>query len=303
MEEKCAMNSSAKSDLDLKRYKSRITVISDEISQDIEHVLMILTNLGINNIEIRSLWGKNIALLNDEEIKDLKKLIDNYSMNVSMLCSPFAKCVLPNSKYDIKNKKSLSRNSEFNLGLFDRIIELSDKLETENIRIFNFLKLGSKKMVNPWKKMIDILVPYIEKAEKLGKTLLLENEHVCFADTIENTLNFFKKMKELNLNSIKLNLDPGNYYSAGEKINPSRFKPFYEMNIVEYMHIKDPIMRIPLIGSKFGVINKGKINYRQIIKQAIQYNFKGFFSLETHVLFNKEKTSIRSLNNLIEIFS
>lgn len=276
---------------------NQLTLISDEMGQDIERVISAIIKFGIKSVEVRQVWGKNIVLFTNDELHKLKKIVNDNGMGFSMISGPFAKCILPNSKGATK-KNSFNRNSNYNLGFFDRLIEISDILETPNIRIFNFFKAGSKINQENWNLMLSILRPYVEQAEKLGKTLMLENEHVCFADTIERTARFFK---EMNNKAIKLNLDPGNFFSAGEPVKPESYETFYENNWVGHMHIKDSKFRIPLVGSKFGVVGKGKIDYLSLIKQAINHGFKGYFSLETHVLKNKWNTSIESLQYLYNI--
>lgn len=268
------------------------------MSQDVIQVIDAINEFGIKDIELRKVWGKNIALFTNEELNKLKKVVNDKGMGFSMISGPFAKCVLPNSKAATSKSNNFNRNVTYNLGFFDRLVEISNILETPNIRIFNFFKAGSKMNQEDWNLMINTLRPYVEQAEKLGKVLMLENEHVCFADTIERTARFFKEMDN---KAMKLNLDPGNFYSAGEPVNPESYEIFYEKNWVGHMHIKDSKFRLPLVGSKFGVVGEGRIDYKKLIKQAIEHGFKGYFSLETHVLKNKWQTSLKSLNYLSSI--
>ncbi|MBD3349974.1 MAG: TIM barrel protein [Candidatus Lokiarchaeota archaeon] len=276
----------------------QLSIITDEICQNIEHVLDISQKYGIKDVELRKVWDKNIANFTDSDLKKLKKLLDERNMGVSMISGPFGKCVLPGSKYAKNNGESFSRNVEYNLGLFERLVEISDILETQNIRVFNFLKMGSEVNEESWKLMMDTIKPYVNKAESLNKVLMLENEHFCFLDTIKNTRRFFN---EIDSNAIKLNLDPGNYYSAGEPTDTKAYEEFYENNWVGHVHVKDPKFKLPFIGGTFGVVGKGKIDYKSLFKQALRHDYDGYFSLETHVLIKKEKTSIRSLENISDM--
>ncbi|TRM79994.1 xylose isomerase, partial [Sulfolobus sp. D5] len=40
--------------------KWNLGIISDEISQDFEHSLKVISELGANFVEIRNLWNKNV---------------------------------------------------------------------------------------------------------------------------------------------------------------------------------------------------------------------------------------------------
>jgi len=48
---------------------SKLSIITDEISQDFEEVLQIAQGFGIKDVEVRGVWGKNIALFEDEDLK------------------------------------------------------------------------------------------------------------------------------------------------------------------------------------------------------------------------------------------
>jgi sugar phosphate isomerase/epimerase len=131
--------------------------------------------------------------------------------------------------------------------------------------------------------------------------LLLENEQITFAETIAHTLRFFDEIG--NSPAIKLNLDPGNFFSAHEPVTPDAYEPFYQRELVAHIHVKDPKFRIPFAGSFFDVVGEGKINYKALFQQAIEHNYTGLFSLETHAPRNKEKISTKSLKNLTEMLT
>ena len=153
-----------------------------------------------------------------------------------------------------------------------------------------------------WREMVNLLKPYAEKAEKKKKILLLENESVAFADTIANTIRF---LDEIDSPAVKLNLDPGNFFSVKQPTTPDAYEVFYKRGWVQHMHIKDARTRILKLHSLFDVVGTGKINYKNIIKQAIDHNYTGYFSLETHAgsnLMQKSVSSLRYLKDVLEKF-
>jgi sugar phosphate isomerase/epimerase len=181
------------------------------------------------------------------------------------------------------------------LGLFDHLIELSDFFKTNNIRIFSFYKTHLTASQEKWQEIVGQLQTYVQKAAELGKVLVLENEHVCYTDNIARTLRL---LEELPSPGLKLNLDPGNFFSARDATNPEAYEVFYQRNLVAHMHIKDPFLFVPVVGAFFGVVGEGKINYQKLLQQAQNHQYKGYFSLETHCVKNKEDTSRKSLKNL-----
>ncbi len=279
-------------------HTNQISVVTDEISQDFEHALDVAAEYNITAIDVRTLWNKNIALLNENELLKMKRALEERNMHVNVITSPFGRCVLPSSRFSTSKKKNLLRNPKFNLGLFERIIEISDFFETPNIRIFSFFQKRKNKVKEKWQEMIELLTPHVKRAEELGKTLLLENDYLLMVANIENTKLFFE---EFNSEALKLILDPGNYYMEGDPTTPEAYSYFYEKDLVKHIHVKDPKYMIPGITGIFTVVGDGKIDYESLFKQAIDFDYKGYFCLETHVLRNKENISKKSLQNMYNL--
>lgn len=277
---------------------NQLTVITDEISQDLDHALDIAQKYKIESVEVRTLWNTNIAFLSDDELTQMQMALEKRKMRLSVVCSPFGKCFLPDSWLANTHINSLTRNPDYNLSLFDRLIYIADFFHTPFIRIFNFLKNGLKVRENEWVSMINNLRPYVERAEKAHKILILENETNTFADTIARTLKLFD---EIQSPALKLNLDPGNFYSIREDTTADAYEIFYEKGLVAHMHVKDPKFHLPFVGSYFHVVGMGKIDYVALFKQAKEHDYTGLFSLETHCPGNREKISLESLDYLHKI--
>jgi sugar phosphate isomerase/epimerase len=279
----------------------QLTVITDELTQDFRQALNVASSVGCKAVEVRKVWNKNIALFTDEDLNRMKKYLDKKNMKVSVISSPLFKCVLPSSKFATNKNASLSRNPNYNMSYFDRIVEIADFFDTPNIRIFNFLKpLLWTPSEEKWREMVELMKPYAKRAENKKKVLLLENESVTFADTIANTIRF---LDEIDSSAMKLNLDPGNFFSVKQSTTTAAYEVFYKRGWVQHMHIKDPRTRILKLHSLFDAVGTGKINYQDIIQQAIDHNYSGYFSLETHAssqLMQKSVASLRFLKELLE---
>ncbi|TFF84534.1 MAG: sugar phosphate isomerase/epimerase [Promethearchaeota archaeon] len=278
-------------------HSKRISVVTDEISQDFDYALDVAAEYGISTVDVRTVWNENIVFLSDDELERMQKALDQRNMQINVITSPFGKCVFPSSRFSTKRKKSLWRNPEFNLELFDRIVEISDFFKTPNIRIFSFFEKRKSKVDDKWEEMINLIKPYVKKAENIGKTLLLENDYMFMVADIEHTIRFFE---DLNSDALQLILDPGNYYMEGDLTTREAYANFYERDLVNHIHVKDPKYMIPGITGIFTVVGKGKINYDSIFKQAIDYGYEGYFCLETHALRNKEQVSRKSLKYMIK---
>ena len=139
----------------------QLSVITDEISQDFEHAIDVAKSYGVKTVDLRKIWDKNIVDFTDDELIRLKEALDKREMKVGVITGPIGKCS--------------SKKASQNLAQFDRIVEISDFFNTPYIRIFS-IKTGLKATEAKWNLMKKLITPIIEKAEKLNKTLLLEND-------------------------------------------------------------------------------------------------------------------------------
>lgn len=276
----------------------QLCVITDEIGQDFEHVLDVVSEFGVKTVDLRKIWNKNIADFTDAELKRLKDALDKKGMHVAVITGPFGKCFLPGARLSNTSKQSYMRNYEYNLKSFDRLVEISDYFDTNLLRIFTFLRMGIDSEEKAWQMMKEFLDPHIKKAEELGKTLLVENDLGMNVGTIKQTKRFFQEYPSEN---VKLILDPGNFYMERDRTDPEAYEYFYDNNLVGHIHVKDPKRKIPFLGALFTAVGEGKIDYEALFKQAFKHDYRGYIALETHSLTKKEEKSKKSLNYLVDL--
>src|SRR5579883_1652287 len=74
----------------------RLSVINDEISQDFDHACSVAANdFGLDWIELRGMWNKNISNLNSSEIAEAQRILDKYKLRVTDIASPLYKSDWP----------------------------------------------------------------------------------------------------------------------------------------------------------------------------------------------------------------
>src|SRR4030081_1595632 len=70
----------------------KIAVISDEISQDFDHACSVIANdFGLQWVELREMWGKNLQASSDVEIAEAQKILAKYNLQVTDIASPLFK--------------------------------------------------------------------------------------------------------------------------------------------------------------------------------------------------------------------
>src|SRR6201985_2394636 len=76
----------------------KIAVISDEISQDFDHACSVIANdFGLQWIELREMWGKNLQTSSDAEIAEAQKILAKYNLQVTDIASPLFKVDWPDA--------------------------------------------------------------------------------------------------------------------------------------------------------------------------------------------------------------
>ena len=188
----------------------RLSVINDEISADFDHACSVAANdFGLQWIELRSMWNKNVTELNADEVDKSRQILEKYKLRVTDIASPLFKVNWPGAPQSKEGPKRDQFHADFDFKHQDevlaRCIELCKAFQTDRIRCFDFWRLDDQK---PYRDAIN---------EKLGEAartcakhniiLLLENEMACNTGSGPEAVAVLKAVREPNF---MLNWDPGN---------------------------------------------------------------------------------------------
>ncbi|QNI35745.1 sugar phosphate isomerase/epimerase family protein [Edaphobacter albus] len=223
----------------------RMAVITDEISQDFGEACETATRqMGLGWVEIRTLWGKNITLLDEKEIAEAKKILKKNQLKITNLGSPLFKVPWPHSDQADNKLGKLDRGSfdnEFGFKQQDEVLErcisLCKQLDTERIRCFDFLALKDQK---PYRDAINAkLRQASEKCEKHKVILVLENEESCNTQTAEQAIEVLKAVPNRNF---MLNWDPANEAAVGGQPFPQGWS-LLPKDRIGHVHCKDVVRK------------------------------------------------------------
>src|SRR5213079_2434460 len=157
----------------------KLSVINDEITQDFGRACEVAAQeFGLQLIEIRGMWGKNIMRLDAKEIDEARKILEKYKLRVSSIASPIFKVDWPGAPLSRFSPKHDQFGADFTFEqqdeLLERGFELMRVFRVDWIRVFDFWRLEDP---TPFRAAIDEkLIEAANKAGKRGVTLLLENE-------------------------------------------------------------------------------------------------------------------------------
>src|SRR6266403_3951072 len=188
----------------------RISVINDELGQDFGRACEVISReFGLEWIELRGMWNKNILKLDANEVAEARRILEKYKLRVTDIASPLFKVDWPDAPKSRFSPKGAKFNADFTYDqqgeVLDRSIELAKAFNTDRVRCFDFWRLDD---VKPYRAAIDAkLLAAAQTAGKKGITLLLENEHACNTATGEEAGRIANAVRS---EYFKLNWDPGN---------------------------------------------------------------------------------------------
>ncbi len=243
----------------------RLAVITDEVSQDLLKVLELVKEFGLSGVEIRSVWNKAPHELEKGDIARIKKLVNDYGMEVCSIASPFLKC-------DYGDESQYQAHLE----ILRRCIDLASELGAPLIRIFTFWR---KPPFPSWGEIVEKLLPAIRLVEGTNLLLGIENEPSTMAT---NARKVVEVLTRLNHPQVKAVWDPGN-----DVFDPDREVPYpdgYETikPWIVHIHIKDGRWHAEEKRFEPTPIGEGEVDYLGQFQALVRDGYKGYLSLETH---------------------
>ena len=258
----------------------KLSVINDEIAADFGRAAEVAAQeFGLQFIEIRALWGKNIMQLDAKEIAEARRILEKYKLRVSSIASPIFKTDWPGAPTSSFSPKRDQFGANFTFEQQDELLgrgfELMRVFRVDRIRIFDFWRLDDPK---PYRAAMDQkLIEAAKKAAKRGVTLLLENEPACNTATGAEAA---RTLDAVRSPSFKLNWDPGNAASRGEIAYPNGYSHLPK-NRIGYMHCKD-VVRTAEGKYEWMKMGGGIIDYVGQYRALKKDGYNGVVSLETH---------------------
>lgn len=256
----------------------RISVITDEISQDFGHACEVAAQqFGMGWVEIRGLWNKNIANLDAKEIDEAIATLKKYDLRVTDIASPLFKTDWPGApKSKVAEHDNFNANFTFDQQgeVLEHCMETAKKFGTDRIRCFDFWRLEDQKPHRA--AMNEELQKAAEKAGKAGLILILENEFACNTATGAEAA---KTLAGVPSKHFMLNWDPGNAARLGEVPFPDGYKGLPKARI-GHCHVKDVAKTEK--GLEWAAMGKGIIDWPGQFAALKRDGFHYAVSLETH---------------------
>jgi sugar phosphate isomerase/epimerase len=260
----------------------KISVISDEISQDFDHACSVIANdFRLQWVELREMWGKNLQASSDAEIAEAQKILAKYKLQVTDIASPLFKVDWPEApKSQYSSKEDMHGAAEVAYKHQDEVIErcisLAKQFKTNKIRCFDFWRIDD---VAPYRAAInEKLRATAEIVGKQGLLLVIENEFACNTATGREAA---KVLAAIPSPRFALNWDPGNAVMRGEMDAFPGGWDLLPKNRIHHCHCKNAVKDASgkIVWSP---VDKGYINWTAQYRALKQVGYRDAVSLETH---------------------
>src|SRR4051812_48227255 len=110
----------------------RLGILTDEVSGNFPEALDWIAERGLKHVEVRTFDGKNVAALNDEQVREVRRQVEARGLFISAVASPLFKCALdptrPVASGDTFGQAEETVEAHFKK--LDRVIAIAKMLET-----------------------------------------------------------------------------------------------------------------------------------------------------------------------------
>jgi len=259
----------------------RVAVINDEITQDFGRACEIAAqDFGMQWIELRGMWNKNIVNLDEKEIAEAGRILKKHKLRVTDIASPLFKCDWPGVPKSKFSPKAAQFGADFSFDQQGEVLERSTRLakafNTDRVRCFDFWRLDD---AAPFRAAMNAkLLDAAKQAGKQGITLVLENEGACNTATGAEAAKVLAAVQSPNL---MLNWDPGNAAGAGEKAYPDGYA-LLPKDRIGHCHCKDAAKAPNGEKYEWASMGRGVIDWAGQFRALKNDGYHFAVSLETH---------------------
>lgn len=252
----------------------RLGVITDEISEDLEHALAVCTELGIRDVELRSIWNTSIVELSDDDLARVESLLRDRGFATCSIASPFLKChIAGDGEATGRTHSASSSTRDEQWGILERSLEIAERLDAPVVRAFSFWRVADPVSVRD--EILDTLRDATERVAAAGKRLGLENEHACNIATGTEAAWYLERIPDRTLGLI---WDPGNIAALGVPPDEAQFRAVADR--IHHVHVKDAKSLVEADG--FTTVGQGVVDWPRQLRQLAGIGYDDVLSIETH---------------------
>lgn len=264
----------------------KISIVTDEISADIETAIELGTEWGIHDFELRGFGAQRVPLFSAFQKQRIRELMEEYDARIVAISPGLFKIACPGKKRErfplqvidanlYKNWHDARSLLNYHMQeLLPASFEYAKEIGAEKIIVFSFTKGAAAPDTVPDEVLVS-LREAAEQAAACGLKLVIEVEDQFWADTGRHTADI---VQAINLPALGVNWDPGNAIAAGDRPYPDGYQAVKEY--IRHVHFKDVIR---LAQGEFRYDINGEIDWPGQIQALVSDGYRGFISVEPHM--------------------
>lgn len=247
----------------------RLSIVTDEISDDLAHALSVCRDLGAKTVELRKVGEQNLVFHDPASLARIRSLLQDGGFQVCSIASPFLKCPLW--------QEESAREQAQEWQILQRSFEIAHYLEAPLVRTFSFLRVEQPETVRS--RVLEVITEATRRTAEAGLKLALENEHACNLATGEETGWLLERLPSPAFGVI---WDPGNEAVLGSRPFPAGYQ--HVRGRIFHLHIKDANRKLAGVRheERFVKLGTGSIDYVKQFRALAEDGYTGTVSLETH---------------------
>ena len=255
--------------------KLTLAAAADQFAPDLDTALRAMRDLGILAAEIRTVSGRGVLDVSDDELRRARQLLDALGMRAAIVSTPVMKCVLPTtavdprfdfevmaSPYKFEDQPRLSR----------RAFEAAKILDAKLVRVYSFYRAQQPQAAHPMLQRM--LAGLAAKAAEDGLSIAMQNDPACNVATAGEAAHMMGAVAHPNL---KMIWDPVAALEAGDKPFPEAYVLLPAARIAA-VSVRDCRMRD---GDPDWVpVGTGDIDWKGQVAALLGDGFQGLLSLD-----------------------
>ena len=256
-----------------------LSAFADEICDDLDGQMDVLSRHGISHIEFRGADGKGIADYTLEQAAKARARMAQRGFTASALGSPIG-------KYPI--------NEPFapHFDTFRHVVDLAQAFGTPYIRVFSFFLPPQDDPARYRGEVMTRMKAFADYAETNDVILLHENEKQIYGDIAARCRDI---LDTVNSPALWATYDPSNFVQCGERNWPDAYRLLRDR--IRYVHMKDSVytkeeakadkgFEVAVLSDAHRPVGQGDGNCREILRDLWATGYEGFLSIEPHLTNN-----------------
>jgi 3-dehydroshikimate dehydratase len=236
------------------------TGFGDEISADLDVQLATMKRLGVEGLDLRTAYGKNVLQLSDEEVDRVKETVASYGLRIQTVSSPVNKVAYSHAAREAELRK---------LG---RAAEIANRVGIRRIRIFS-PETDPSGGDAQWAEVRQWMRDQVDLAAKYDVLLLHENDGRFFGAFPGNCRKLMEEFSGPNFRAI---FDFGNSVFIGCRTMVDWFP--WLLPYLDTLHIKDATAE----GPRFVPAGEGDGEMLAAFRYLLGVGWSGPLTLEPH---------------------